>query len=79
MEGAGNEPDPQPVPERRIPSSPLSITTIEVDHPHRADRNYLHPGEPLTLRIGFQARRPVDDVMVGIAIYDHATGVTSSG
>jgi ABC-type polysaccharide/polyol phosphate transport system ATPase subunit len=52
----------------------VRITAVELDHPHRADRPYLHPGEPLTLRIGYDAVEPVEDVVFGIAVFDHDDG-----
>jgi ABC-type polysaccharide/polyol phosphate transport system ATPase subunit len=52
----------------------VRITGVELDHPHRADRPYLHPGEPLTLRISYDAVEPVEDVVFGIAVFDHDDG-----
>ncbi len=52
----------------------IRITGIELDHPHRADRAFLHPGEPLTLRIEFEAMEPVEDVIFGIGVFDHDDG-----
>lgn len=52
----------------------VRITDVELDHPHRADRRYLLPGEPLSVRISYEAPEPVDDVVFGFAVYDLADG-----
>jgi ABC-type polysaccharide/polyol phosphate transport system ATPase subunit len=52
----------------------VRITGVELDHPHRADRPYLHPGEPLTLRITYEAVEPVEDVVFGLGVFDHDDG-----
>ncbi len=52
----------------------VRITHIEVEHAHRDVRRYLLPGEPLTIRIGYEAKERIEDVVVGLGIFDHATG-----
>ena len=52
----------------------VRITEIEVEHPHQDRRPYIYPGEPLAIRIRFDADEPVSDVVFGIGIYDNRDG-----
>jgi ABC-2 type transport system ATP-binding protein len=48
----------------------VRITGVEFDYPGRAERPYLVSGEPLAITLRYQAREPVEDVVVGIGIFD---------
>ncbi|MHB8294908.1 MAG: ABC transporter ATP-binding protein [Acidimicrobiales bacterium] len=48
----------------------VRITGVRVEHPGLPDRDYLLPGEPLELIVGYEASRPTDDVQFGCAVYD---------
>jgi ABC-2 type transport system ATP-binding protein len=46
----------------------VRITDVVLDYPE-ADRPYVRNGESLTIRISFEAARPVDDVVMAIALH----------
>ena len=46
---------PRVAPEERRRRLGVRITDVEIEHPGRADRPYLLPGEPLTIRVGYDA------------------------
>jgi ABC-2 type transport system ATP-binding protein len=48
----------------------VRITGVTIDYPD-SERPYVRNGEPVTIRIAFEARQPVDDAVVAIAL--HAT------
>lgn len=48
----------------------LRITRVDVEHPGTGSRPYLRPGEPLTVKAGFDAAVAVDDAVFGIQIHD---------
>jgi ABC-2 type transport system ATP-binding protein len=50
--------------------SELRITMVDVEHPGTGSRAYLLPGEPLTIKAGFDAAVAVDDAVFGIEIHD---------
>ncbi len=50
----------------------LRITSVAIEHPGTGSRPYLLSGEPLEVRVSFEALERVDDVSFGIAIYDAA-------
>ena len=52
----------------------VRITGVELDHPGRADRRYLLPGEPLSVRVTYESDERVDDIVFGFAVYDLADG-----
>ncbi len=58
--------------ERR--SLEIRITSVEIDHPGRAVRPYLLPGEPLSVRVSYESQKRIEDVVFGIAVYDLADG-----
>ena len=76
-EPAPGEPAPEPAPAEPVDPyhlSPLRITSVDLDHPNQDARTHLLPGEPLTVRVGFEAKEPVADVVFGLAIYDQRDG-----
>jgi ABC-2 type transport system ATP-binding protein len=46
------------------------ITSVDIRSPRPTGASYLMPGDPLDVRIGFEAGEVRDDVVFGIAIYD---------
>jgi ABC-2 type transport system ATP-binding protein len=48
----------------------LQITMVDVEHPGTGSRGHLLPGEPLTVKAGFDAAVAVDDAVFGIEIRD---------
>jgi ABC-2 type transport system ATP-binding protein len=48
----------------------VRITGVTFEHPGTGQRPYLLPGEPLAVRIAFDAVELVDDVVFGIGVYD---------
>jgi ABC-type polysaccharide/polyol phosphate transport system ATPase subunit len=51
-------------------TSDLQITYVRFDHAHVAERSYIETGEDLTIRVGYHAKRRIDDVLPGINVYD---------
>jgi ABC-2 type transport system ATP-binding protein len=49
---------------------PIHITSIEIEHPGTGSRHHLLPGEPMRVRVVYDALEPVADVVSGITIYD---------
>jgi ABC-2 type transport system ATP-binding protein len=54
---------------------PILISGVELDHPGVGSRAYLLPGEPLSVRIAYEASEPVDGVVFSYAIYQHGGGL----
>jgi ABC-2 type transport system ATP-binding protein len=48
----------------------VRITEVRIEHPDADEHDYLLPGQPLAIRIAYEARERVDDVVFGIAIHD---------
>ncbi|HEX4539304.1 MAG TPA: ABC transporter ATP-binding protein [Acidimicrobiales bacterium] len=48
----------------------VRITTVAVEYGGDDDRPYLLPGEPLRVRVSFDAVVPVEDPVIGIAVYN---------
>jgi ABC-2 type transport system ATP-binding protein len=48
----------------------VRILGVDMDYPGKAERPYLQTGQPLTITIHYEARERVDDVVVGIGIFD---------
>jgi ABC-2 type transport system ATP-binding protein len=46
----------------------VRITDVTIEYPD-ADQPFVRNGEPVTIRIAFEARNPVDDVVVAIALH----------
>jgi ABC-2 type transport system ATP-binding protein len=59
----------QSVQERRR-NLQVRITTVDIEHGGGEERPYLLPGEPLRVRVAFDAVAPVDDPVIGIAVYN---------
>jgi ABC-2 type transport system ATP-binding protein len=50
--------------------SELRITLVDMEHPGTGSRAHLLPGEPLSVRVGFDAAVAVDDAVFAIQIHD---------
>ncbi len=48
----------------------VRISSVKFDFPECDRRPYLVSGDPLTISIAYQSTRPVDDLVVGVAVYD---------
>src|SRR4051812_30596054 len=49
----------------------VKITNVTIEHPGTIDGNtWLLPDEALTIRVGYHASEPTDDLLFGIAIHD---------
>jgi lipopolysaccharide transport system ATP-binding protein len=48
----------------------VRITEVRMEYPKADEQAYLLPGEPLAIRIAYEAVERVDDVVFGIAIHD---------
>ena len=54
----------------RMRNLKVRITGVEIEHPESDERPYLLPGQPLAIRVAYDAVERVDDVVFGIAVYD---------
>jgi ABC-2 type transport system ATP-binding protein len=50
----------------------VRFTGVEVEHPGVGARPYLLPGEPLAVKVAFDAGQPVSDLVFGIEIHNQA-------
>jgi hypothetical protein len=50
-------------------SAAVGITHVAIEYPADPSRRYLCPGEPLTVRVGYDARDPIEDLIAGLAAY----------
>ncbi len=70
-------------PEERDPSTKLVITEVRVEHANQERRPYLLPGETLEIRLAYDAREPIADVVFALDIIDiegkHLVGVNTEG
>ena len=48
----------------------VRITSVDVDYPEKEQRRYIVSGEPLTITLHYEARERVEDVVMGIGIFD---------
>ncbi|MBW3668039.1 MAG: ABC transporter ATP-binding protein [Actinobacteria bacterium] len=48
----------------------LRITDVRMEHPGAGERPYLLPGEPLAIRVAYDATERLEDIVFGIAIHD---------
>ncbi len=48
----------------------VKISSVRFDFPECERRQYLVSGEPLTISIAYESTRPVDDLVIGVAVYD---------
>jgi ABC-2 type transport system ATP-binding protein len=56
--------EPPPVDDR------VRVTEVEFRHPGQPERDYLEPGEPLSIVARFEVDAPVDDPVFTLTIYD---------
>jgi ABC-2 type transport system ATP-binding protein len=63
----------------------VRVAAVHLRHPGMPEREYLQPGEPLTVRVDFDVDAPVDDPVFTLMIYDaegrmlHGSGTASEG
>ncbi|HWC37438.1 MAG TPA: ABC transporter ATP-binding protein [Acidimicrobiales bacterium] len=57
-------------PGEALPSLGIRIDAVEIEHGGSGSRPHLFPGEPLSVRVSFDAIAPIDDAVMGIAIHD---------
>lgn len=55
---------------RSTDEQPIKITSVALEYPGSGERPHLISGETLTVRVGFEAPRPVDDAVFAIQIFD---------
>jgi ABC-2 type transport system ATP-binding protein len=48
---------------------PVSITSVDLEHPGSGTRQHLLPGEPLTVHIAFEAAEPVADLVIAVEVH----------
>jgi ABC-2 type transport system ATP-binding protein len=48
----------------------VKITSVRFEYPDCESQRYVVSGDPLTIAIGYEASRAVDDLVVGVAVYD---------
>jgi ABC-2 type transport system ATP-binding protein len=56
--------------EAPVGDGPLRLRSVDLEHPGAGERAYLLAGEPLTVRVGFEASEPVVEPNFGISIHD---------
>jgi ABC-2 type transport system ATP-binding protein len=61
-------PTPRTSEERR--TLKVRITSVAFDYPDHATQPYLVSGQPLTIRVGYHAQEPIEDLVAGVAVYD---------
>ena len=69
LEG-GADPDGDPNAPARRRNLQVRIQSVLIEYPASPGRRHLLPGEPLVIRIRYEAAEPVGDAVFGIAIYD---------
>lgn len=52
-----------------IRSAAVKIVNVRIEYPTDTTRKYLCPGDPMTVRIRYDAIEPVEDLIAGIAAY----------
>jgi len=72
-EAAGTD-DPQTTHGRKMAASAthqVKITNVVIEHPGTLDgHTWLLPNESMTIRVGYRATEPTEDLLFGIAIHD---------
>lgn len=53
------------------PGTALAITGVRFEHEHIDERDHILTGEALTMRVGYHAKRRIEDVLPGINVYDN--------
>ncbi len=48
----------------------IKIQDIEIIHDHLKERKYILSGEDFTVRVSYEAKETIEDLVIGIAIYD---------
>jgi ABC-2 type transport system ATP-binding protein len=58
---------------------PVMFTSVDFEHPGTGSREYLLPGEALTVHLGFEAMEAVPDVVIGVEIHDQVGELVFAG
>jgi len=53
---------------------PIIITSVDLEHPGTGSRDYLLPGEPISVHMNFEATEPVQGVVFNIEVFDKGSG-----
>ena len=69
-EAADESAPPRPPTQEEKRNLKVRLTDVRVEHPGAGERPYLLPGEPLAVRLAYDAAEPVDDVVFGLGIHD---------
>jgi ABC-2 type transport system ATP-binding protein len=48
---------------------PVSIASVDLEHPVAGTRPHLLPGEPLTVHVAFEAAEPVPDMVIAVEVH----------
>jgi ABC-2 type transport system ATP-binding protein len=67
---AESEPETGAAPIAETATHRVQITSVQVEHPGLAERNWLLPDEPMTIRLGYHATERTEDILFGILIHD---------
>jgi ABC-2 type transport system ATP-binding protein len=67
----------EPQPQSQAVDSPeakrnfkVRLRYVEFEYPGSDARPYLISGQPLTIRVGYEAPEPIDDLVCGVVVYD---------
>jgi ABC-2 type transport system ATP-binding protein len=61
---------PRPPTQEEKRNFKVRLTSVDIDYPRSDEQRYLLPGEPLAVRLNYEAVEPVEDVVFGLAIHD---------
>jgi ABC-type polysaccharide/polyol phosphate transport system ATPase subunit len=67
-EGPAPDPDAAPPPAIELATFEVRITRVRMDYPLADERDYLVPGDPLRVTVGYAAVRRIDDVVFSLNI-----------
>ncbi|MEX2659877.1 MAG: ABC transporter ATP-binding protein [Acidimicrobiales bacterium] len=62
------DPDAAPPPAVDLANFEVRITRVRMDYPLADERDFLVPGDPLRIKVGYHAERKVDDVVFSLNI-----------
>ena len=67
-EAPATDPDAAPPPAIELANFEVRITRVRMDYPLADERDYLVPGDPLSITVGYAAVRRIDDVVFSLNI-----------
>jgi hypothetical protein len=56
---------------RAVVDMGVHITGVTLEHPRHGETGYLLPGDPITVRVGYDVDHEVEDVAFSMAVYDN--------